>query len=229
MIDRRDLLAGLGCVAALGAAEYLRPRNKLVLMPEGYSLKTIVPERFDRWVVGYGGDIVIPREEGSAADRIYNDRLARIYHDTSGALADVMILVAYGKTQNDALQVHRPEACYPANGYLISDRRFVAIDTRAGKPIPAVALTGINGSRVEDIVYWTRMGDALPRTAGEQRLTRYRESFAGYVGDGLLFRASAVRQDNTPLFGELQKFLGELIDATQPRLRAALIGRQYAA
>lgn len=231
MIDRRNLMAGLGCVSALGIAEYLRPRGRLVLMPEGRKLTDVIPEKVGAWSAGYGGDIVVPHEEDSLASKIYNDRLARIYRDDSGRRPDIMVLAAYGQTQNDTLQVHRPEVCYPANGYAITDQHMVDIRPRAGKPIPAVALTGHNGhaGRTEDIIYWTRMGNALPRTAGEQRIARYEASFAGYVGDGLLFRASAVRAGRQPQFDAIGEFLGELIDATSKPLRVVLVGQDYTA
>ena len=45
MIDRRDLLLGVGCVAALGMAEWLKPRHVRRLLPPGTSLPSIVPSR----------------------------------------------------------------------------------------------------------------------------------------------------------------------------------------
>jgi EpsI family protein len=228
MIGRRNLLAGLGCLGAVGTAEFLRPRRKIVLMPEGAKLTDIVPATFAGWSSGEGGDIVVPRTEGSLASTLYSDQLARSYHDTVATDPEVMVLVAYGAAQSDLLQLHRPEVCYPAIGFEIIDRRFMDIG-KGNRRIPAVGLTARAGSRVEDIVYWTRLGDALPRTASEQRADRLESAMQGYIGDGVLFRASAARTSDEPLFGQLTGFLEALVTSLRPEARVALLGRKLAA
>jgi EpsI family protein len=230
-MNRRDLLAGLGCAAALGSAEWLRPRDKLTLMSEGTKLTDIIPSGVGPWSAGDGGDIVIPRTEGSLAARLYSDQLARLYRDREGTAPDIMVLIAYGEAQSDILQLHRPEVCYPAIGFEIVERHFVDIPLDGGKVVPAVALTAKAGPRVEDIVYWTRLGDALPRTQGEQRIDRFRAALAGYVGDGVLARASAVRTSGSgkPLTGDLLAFMEALVRSLKPAGRVALLGRPLSA
>jgi EpsI family protein len=227
MMDRRDILAGFSCVAVLGTAELLRPRKKLVLMPAGAKLTDLIPSKVPGWSAAERGDIVIPRTEGTLATRLYSDQVARRYSDATGTKPDIMILGAYGAAQNDLLQLHRPEVCYPAIGFEIEGRHFVDIATQFG-PVPAVALTARSIDRVEDIVYWTRIGNSLPQTAGQQRADKMQAAFAGYVGDGVLFRSSAVRRDDTPLFGELIGFLTALIGSLEQRARVALLGRPFA-
>ncbi len=229
MIDRRDVLAGISCAAVLGGAELLRPRRKLILMPEGGKLKALVPDRFGDWSPGTGGDIVLPLTEGSLASRLYSDQLARIYQHPGGEWPDVMVLAAYGADQSDLLQLHRPEVCYPAIGFEITHRRFVDIAAGGGRHVPAVALTAQKGDRVEDIVYWTRLGEDLPRTAAEQRTDRFIAAVKGYVSDGVLFRASAARNGNGPVFDELTGFLQAMIAALRPEARTVLLGRNLPA
>ena len=108
-------MAGLGCAAALGVAEWLRPRRTLNFMPPGARLTELFPKEFGSWLVAEGGDIVIPRTEGSLASRLYSDQLARLYRDKSGAQPDVMMLIAYGKAQRRSL------AIAPARSLLPSD------------------------------------------------------------------------------------------------------------
>jgi EpsI family protein len=230
MIARRDLVAGLACLGALGTAEWLRPRRELLLMRQGVKLKDIVPLKFAGWKGGDGDDIVIPRVEGSLAARLYNDELGRAYRKDQDGNDDreVMLLAAYGRSQSDSLQLHRPEVCYPANGFQITYRGFV--DIAAGTTaIPGVALTAVAGERIEDIVYWTRLGTRLPRTASEQRSDRLKEAMAGNVPDGILMRASMVRVDSRPAIEVLRVFLSELISATAPDNQPALIGRKISA
>lgn len=228
-MNRRDLMAGLGCVAALGTAEFLRPRRKVVLMPKGAKLEDLVPRVVDGWSSGPSDNIVLPRTEGSLAAKLYTEQFALAYHHAGDDKPDIMVLAAYGAAQNDSLQLHRPEVCYPAIGFEIIDRKFVDIPAGPGKTVPAVALTAKSGSRIEDIVYWTRMGNALPRTQGEQRTQRFESALQGYIGDGILFRSSAVRQGDAPQFDNLVHFLSELIAALRPAGRLGLLGQSYLA
>ena len=232
MIERRDMLIALACAGGLATAEGLRPRRKLVRLREGVKLTDIVPATIPGWAIGGGGDIVLPRTEGSLASRLYSDQLARVYKpvapvtvlSTDSVAPDVMVLIAYGVAQSDVLQLHRPEVCYPAIGFQITARQMLDLRLASGAIVPAVALTAQSGGRIEDIVYWTRVGDALPRTAGEQRSDRLRAAMAGYIGDGMLVRASSVRTVDQPGYPNLATFLEVLIKAVAPRDRAAFIG-----
>lgn len=224
MLERRDFLASLGCVTALGAAEWLRPRHAVSLMPAGAQLKTLVPRTLPGFDEGGTQDIVIPKTEGSLSSRLYSDQLARSYEQSGSDGAPIMLLIAYGPAQTDLLQVHRPEVCYPAIGFEIAERRFITLSNGRGQPIPAVALTAVASDRVEDVVYWTRVGEALPRNFSEQSWDRLRQSLAGNVNDGTLVRASAIRTDNQPQFDRVTHFLEALIAGVAQSARPVLIG-----
>lgn len=226
MIARRDVLFGGACVAALGIAEALRPRTLLTLMPKA-PLASMIPGKIDTWTMGDGGDIVIPKVPGSLSDKLYTDTLARLYvNEQTGE--QVMLLVAYGQAQSDILQLHRPESCYPAIGLAIQYRKNDDIALRSGVIIPAVALTAGEGSRVEDIVYWTRLGEYLPRSAGDQRRDRLKTAMAGIIGDGVLVRASILRTGNQagPQHKRLNDFMAALIEAIPTKNRAGFIGTE---
>jgi EpsI family protein len=226
MIPRRDFLVGAGCAGALGGAEYLRPRKTLKLLRDGEAMKSVIPARFDEWSLGEGGDIVTPETPGSLASRLYDDRVARTYRRGPDEQPDdVMLLAAYGAAQSDVLQLHRPEVCYPAVGFLIVTRRLFNLPVAEGVGVPAVMLSAKSGARIEDVIYFTRLGEALPQTASDQRWARLKTAMQGYVGDGVLVRASMVRTDpNVEGFATLTRFMGEMILATKPADRAALIG-----
>lgn len=224
MIDRRDLLGGIACAGALGLAEWLRPRTPVVLMPQGGKLADLVPERLGPWVRGREGDIVVPRSEGTLASRLYGDQLARIYYREDGASLPMMLSIAYGYRQSDALQLHRPESCYPAVGLAVGPAQALTIDV-AGGHVPAVALTATGRQRVEDVVYWTRMGRTFPRSAAEQRRMRFANAVEGLVPDGALVRASALRTNpNAPVFAEVAGFLRNLAGGLAPTGRKVLLG-----
>lgn len=212
-IDRRDLLAGLACAGTLGVAEWLRPRTPVVLMPPGGKLTNLVPAQVGPWALGGDGDIVVPRSEGSLASRLYGDQLARIYYRADQPNLPVMLSIAYGYRQSDSLQLHRPEACYPAVGFTIGPARALELDLGAIK-VPAVALTATVRDRVEDLVYWTRMGRRFPRSEAEQREMRFANAIEGLVPDGALVRASAVRTSrDVAVFDQVEAFLKAMISS----------------
>ena len=135
-----------------------------------------------------------------------------------------MLLIAYGAAQSDLLQLHRPESCYPAIGFSISNRSLVDIAMPAGVKVPGVHLTATAQERVEDISYWARLGEYLPQTAGDQRQDRLRTALQGYIADGILVRASMIRNGSAPNYAKLDAFLGDLLSSLDPAKRPALIG-----
>lgn len=228
MIARRDFLFGGACVAALGIAEALRPRTLLTLMPSNH-LGTLVPSQLGPWTLGEGGDIVVPKVPGSLSDKLYSDTLTRLYVNKDTG-EQVMMLIAYGRAQSDLLQLHRPETCYPAIGLAIQARKNDDIEIKPGVTIPAVALTAGEESRVEDIVYWTRLGEYLPRSAGDQRRDRLKTAMEGIIGDGVLVRASMLRHNpEAPSnYDRLNDFMTALILSVAPKVRPGFIGTERA-
>lgn len=226
MIDRRDFLFAGACVTALGAAEWMRPRKTLKLLGDE-KLKDIVPTQFGIWRQDQGGGIVIPATEGSLADRLYADTLVRLYRGRDDE-PPVMLLIAYGAAQSDLLQLHRPESCYPAIGFSISNRSLTEIPVATGVKVPGVHLTATAQERVEDISYWARLGEYLPQTASDQRRNRLETALQGFIADGVLVRASTIRNGPKPDYAKLDSFLGDLLASLDPADRAALIGTSRA-
>ena len=222
MIARRDALIGGACALSLGAAEWLRPRRVVDLLGAG-DLEQIVPRAFGTWTSTPGGDFVLPQSGNSLAVRLYAKQMMRVYASPAHA-AEVMLLIAYGASQSDALQLHRPESCYPAVGLPITYRALASLPVAPGLAIPGVVLTAEAAQRTEDIAYWTRLGEYLPQSAGEQRRQRLLTAMRGYIGDGVLVRASTLRRGGEPQFGMLTAFLAGLLRAVPPANRSALVG-----
>ncbi|HEV2365931.1 MAG TPA: EpsI family protein [Caulobacteraceae bacterium] len=222
MIGRRDLLISGACLAAAGAAYGLQPRRRVSLLGSA-KLTDIVPATFRGWTSKDVGDLVAPRDEGSLEARLYEQTVGRIYQPQAGG-DEILMFMAHGDTQSNLLQLHRPEVCYPAFGYVISDNHPVLVPLAKDADLPARRLVADAPDRREHLVYWTRLGEYLPVGAHEQRYDRLRTAMAGYVADGLLARFSVMGADPARAFAEVEGFIRALVIAVEPRWRASLIG-----
>lgn len=225
MINRRDMIVGGCALVAGGGALALQPRQKLDLMG-GRTLGGILPSRFGPWTIDPAIAALVPPTEGSLADRLYDEIHSVAYRRVDDDGPSVMLLGTRGRDQSDALQLHRPEACYPAVGFAIEGRSLINQPVGAGASIPAVALTARLGDRIEDIIYWTRIGNDFPRGAAEQRSMAWRTSLNGLVPDGVLMRFSAIRWEaRQNQFARVAACIEAMAAGVQAGDRAALFGR----
>ena len=225
-MNRRDLLMGGALLSAAGAALALTPRSRLVLL-DGRKIDSIVPDRIGDWEHVKSSAFVLPKSPGSLADRLYSQTLSRLY--VSPSKLPMMLVIAYGAVQNDLLQLHRPEVCYKAVGFVISDSRRAQVDLATGVRLPVRELTATAEERNEQICYWTRIGDDLPTDGSEQRWVKLRQQMQGYLSDGILVRVSTVAPPEPAVFAELQGFARALVQSIAPSDRDVLIGRPLAA
>ncbi len=227
-LDRRHIILGGVCVAAAATSEILRPRRRVTLLGNR-QLNDLVPTKFGGWVSHDVNDLVAPKEEGSLASRLYGQTVGRAYTDDATG-AGIMMLLAYGGIQSDDLQLHRPEVCYPAFGFSLSNNRVQRIALPGGSgALPARKLTADAPGRRENIVYWSRLGEFLPVSGSEQRADRLKTSMQGIVADGLLARFSTLEPDPARAWALVETFIVDLISATPASGRSPLIGTALSA
>ena len=221
IVTRRHAIMGLACLAAAGSALALKPRRRISL-GDGKSLETVIPRQFSGWVERATDALITPEDEDSLAARLYSQIVGRLYVDQNGVM--VMMLVAYGDTQNDLLQLHRPEVCYPSFGFAIARSEKTTIPLASGTAIPARSLTASSTQRVEQILYWTRIGEHLPTDGREQRIAKLEDQFAGIIPDGVLIRISMISDDPTEGLAVNRRFANDLLHAIPASSRAVFIG-----
>lgn len=219
-LSRRSLLLGGLMVSASAAASGLQLRSG-GSPPISRPLKGEFPRRIGDWTAAEAGAIVRPAEAGTKSR--YDQEVSSVYlaPDRPG----IMLLVAYGSTQSDTLQVHRPEFCYPAAGFRLMDSRAVTQPVASNSAVPARFFTAIRGERVEQVLYWVRLGEYFPDTWIEQHVSRMKNSIRGLKPDGILVRASVIDRDATRSHALLSDFLKQLAVQSSPVARTALLGR----
>lgn len=226
MLLRRDLLIGAGCAVAAGAGAALKPRRHVSLLGEHETLASIIPTNFDGWRSEDVGDPMAINARGNTLERLYTQMVTRLYINDE-VRASVLMLLAYGGSQTDELQLHRPEVCYPAFGFSLLKNEVTALSIGRGVNLPGRRILADNGERREYVTYWTRMGEYLPVSGGQQREDRFRIAMHGVIPDGLLSRFS-MTSDAPGAWGEIETFVAALVKAVPVQHRRVLIGTERA-
>ena len=226
IVTRRHAIMGLACLGAAGAALALKPRRR-VSLANGRRLDVAIPRRFAGWSERPTDALITPEDADSLATRLYSQIVGRLYVDGNGTM--VMMLVAYGDTQNDLLQLHRPEVCYPSFGFSIARSEKAMIPLAPGADIPARSLTATSAQRVEQILYWTRIGEHMPTDGREQRIAKLEDQFSGIIPDGVLVRISMISDDAAEGLAVNRRFARDLLHAISPEDRAIFVGTGAAA
>lgn len=209
-------------LVASGMGSVLRPTISLADERAPISLKTMVPQAFGDWreQTNASAMIVDPTQK-EMLDQIYSETLTRTYVHSSGYR--IMLSIAYGKNQSDALQLHKPEACYPAQGFTLLDKQPAVLDI-LGKPIAATRLQTNMGLRYEPITYWTVVGDHITMGSIDKKLTEMRYAFNGRIPDGMLVRISSIDNAVAKAYAMQSQFASQLIQSIAPELRSRFTG-----
>jgi EpsI family protein len=217
--NRRQFLIGAGCLTAAAIALIRKPRTDDSFMGSA-TLDDIVPKSFAGWDFVTASGLVLPPKD-QLERKIYQQLVTRVYHRTDGQ--SIMLLIAYGGSQDGVVQIHRPEICYPASGYNLTTIDDHVVHLAANVPIPARYIVADSPVRKELMIYWTRLGDRFPRRWSEQRLAVFEQNMAGIIPDGVLVRISTDNPYATPDI--LDRFAADLYESGNALLKRLLTGR----
>jgi EpsI family protein len=206
------LLALMLLSAALGWA--MRPRIYLSDERPPINLAAMVPTTFGDWheEVNLVAQVVNPQQR-DLLSKIYSQTLSRTYVNTQGYR--VMLSVAYGKNQSDSLELHKPETCYPAQGFTLLSKTPTVLDFSI-KPISATRLATQLGQRFEPITYWTVVGDYVTNGGTGKKFAELRYSLANRIPDGMLIRLSSIDKDTANAYEIQRRFSKVMIEAIAP-------------
>lgn len=218
------LMALMVTSAALAAV--MRPDASLADQRAPIQLKTMVPSRMGEWREQKDVAVqIIDPEQQATIDRIYSETLTRNYVNADGYR--IMLSIAYGKDQSDALQLHKPEVCYPAQGFKLTDQRRSLLDL-PDRQITATRLVTNLGQRFEPVTYWTVVGDHITTTGLNKKLTEMRYGLTGTMPDGMLVRISSIDRDADNAHRIQSAFAAALVGGIAPEHRARFAGSSTA-
>lgn len=212
------LMVGSALVAPM-----LRATQSMADQRPPIDLENMVPRQFGEWreQTGLAVQVVDPEMQANV-DRLYSATLSRTYVNPDGYR--IMLSIAYGKDQSDALQVHKPEICYPAQGFQLSQVKRVMLDMPE-RSFPATRLMTQLGQRSEPVTYWVVLGDQVTRGGVDKKLKEMRYSLLEQtMPDGMLVRFSSIDRDATKAHQIQAEFASAMVSAIAPENRARFSG-----
>ncbi len=214
------LIAALMFAASIGAV-VARPTVKVADVAP-ISLEAIVPKTFGDWRESTERFVqVVNPQTQELLDKLYSQILTRTYVNTAGYR--IMLSLAYGSDQRGEMQAHKPEVCYPAQGFSLEKNEAAQLTTAFGE-IPARHLLGVLGARREPVTYWFTVGDTAVQGKTQKKLIELRFGLTGRIPDGMLFRVSSIDADTGRAYQFQEQFVDQLLRAVPQEERKRLSG-----
>ncbi len=218
-MDRRQFVLGAALLGITAASLALKPRRMFARLG-GPAIEAAIPKQLGPYSFASVNGLVLPPQDELSA-KLYDYVLTRMYQ--RAGFNPVGLCIAYGSAQDSGLQLHRPDECYPAQGFTIGDRRALDIDL-AGHRVPAITLVASRPDRTEHLLYWTRIGSLFPTDARAERMKIYLDNLKGQLPDGVLVRLSESGGDATAAQAELLEFAKLLYAGLDATSRQVLLG-----
>lgn len=217
------LMALMLGTAALSSV--VRPTLNLADELPPIELEQMVPRTFGSWreVRDTQTQLVNPQQR-TVLDRIYAQTLNRVYINEQGYR--IMLSIAYGRSQTDSNQVHRPEICYPAQGFQILGANYVVLTLPTGE-LAARTLQTRMGPRTEPLTYWTTVGERTTTTGLNKKLAEMSYALRGRIADGMIVRISSIDPDDVRSYREQASFAAEMVAAIAPEHRSRFAGTTF--
>ncbi len=221
---RKALVFLASTLVASAAAVAMVPRAGVDGMTDTRSLDTLFPASFGDWRLD--PDVIPvepPADVRKSISESYDQTLSRTYVNAHGYR--VMLSVAYGGRRNQGMDIHRPEICYPAQGFAVRRETRESVLDLVDASLPLKRLVAGSGARNEPISYWLVIGRGVASFGLGHRLALLKYGLTGHVPDGLLVRVSSIDDDEQAAFVQQDAFLRAMLAALAPDFRRRVLGQ----
>lgn len=221
-----NIRAGVLALVMAGACAFaiaITPRTFLADLYAREKLTEIVPRAFGEWAIDNSIVPIPPSPDvQKVIDATYDETLALTYRNTNGDR--IMLSMAYGRNQHKGMLTHRPEICYPAQGFKLQSNVSDANIALDGKSLPVKHLVAAMGARNEPITYWVVVGDQVTEFGYPHRWVTIKYGLKGEIPDGVLVRVSSIDSDNARAFQLQDSFIREFLSAVPESKRQRILG-----
>lgn len=209
-------------ISASVVAVVIKPTQILAEQGESFDLHSAIPNIFGDWRTDeLPAPITVTPEVRHKLDVLYSQVLNRTYINGKGQR--VMLSIAYGSDQRDAVALHYPDICYPAQGFEIISRKSGQIRTAQGS-IPVKRMETVQGGRLEPLTYWAMVGDYQTLGGIGKKVAEMRYGLRGDIPGGLLFRVSNIDRNSQDAFAVHDAFVTELLNSIDRGVRKRISG-----
>lgn len=222
----RALFAALLLVSASGLAHVTRPTVHLAEQHAKVDLETLFPKTFGTWQLdpNLPVSIVSPDVEAMLKS-LYAQTLTRTYIGPRGER--IMLSIAYGGDQSDATRAHRPDVCYPAQGFDILSSSYTRIDV-GGAELPVRHMFAKLGQRHEPVTFWFVVGERIAVSGQQQKIAQLSYGLRGLIPDGMLVRVSSINPDAEAGYRDQARFIADMRAAMPQPARLKVFGSSLA-
>ena len=220
IINRRAFAIGVCSTVAGGLAVGLKPTRQVERFGRG-TIAGFIPETIGPWQLSNRSGVVDNADQQDDPELGYDEVVRRIY--VARDLPDIYFLAAYGVNQAGSQQLHRPETCYPGQGFSLSDVSNCVIPLGPAA-VPARRMTAVRDLRRERLLYWTRIADQFPQNSFEEYAVILGCALKGFVADGILVRFSAIGEDVHGLDRTIDRFVANMMSTVSHGGRHLLLG-----
>lgn len=217
------VLAAFLMVVSVFVTAAITPTTRLSEILGPVDLEGAVPKSFGKWQLDpHQFTAMVNPQQEALLGKLYSQTLSRTYVDDRGRR--VMLSIAYGEDQRDSMQVHKPEICYPAQGFMILKKSSEGIPI-AGSDLQVTRLeTVLAERRYEPVTYWTVLASEVSVGGTAKKLEEMKYGLRGVIPDGLIFRVSTIGRDTEAGFKTQDEFLRELLSSMAPEARKRIAG-----
>ena len=215
------LVLVLALLSSLAAYAW-RPTQHLADMRPKLELAQLFPHSFGGWTEDTRGPVqLVSPDQQAVLNKIYNQTLSRTYVNSAGER--VMLSVAYGGDQSDGTRAHRPDVCYPAQGFQLRSDGSATLSAGTHQ-VRSRQLVAQLGNRIEPITYWITVGERVALTGTDQKLAQLAYSTRGVIPDGMLVRVSTIDHNAEHAYAVHRQFIEELARSISGANRARVFG-----
>ncbi|WP_297813156.1 exosortase C-terminal domain/associated protein EpsI [uncultured Methylophaga sp.] len=187
-------------------AVWATPTDYLANIKHREPLMTHIKPVLGSWQLAKTSDVLVTSAVlDEKLDSAYTDRLSETYFNADNQ--KVMLSVAYSENQRSGLAVHLPEACYPAQGFEVLEKRSLPLMLADGRQLQVKYMKTQRANRVEPLLYWTVAGERLYRNNIERKQVTVEYGLNNIIPDGLVFRVSTIEADEETALNNMTDFV----------------------
>ncbi len=219
----KNLFLLLLMVVASVCAYVAKPPTYMATVSPRASLTSELPAVIQNWKkLPMDIATVVDPTRQAVLSYLYTETLAENFANDSNQR--IMLSIAYGKDQSDGHDVHKPDLCYPAQGFTILEQRGMTLELDTNHRINVQYLKTQNGERIEPLIYWTTAGDFVYQSRWQKKLIAFDYAKYKLIPDGMIVRVSTIEADDAVAMKEISEFVRDWYAAMPAAQRKRYFG-----